>query len=331
MTIETVAILPTFDAAMFGGLTFPYKERNLESSFRAPIHEFPGLHGGTVEKLGRRIWTVRFQAIFDTEVGRLRGYDDQNGMRLYPDVLDQFESFYAQGLSFPLRVPPRPFFRATITEFSRRLSANSLSGEDASITFTEDVIPFAEEDPTLGPSVIEPRLAFLRLETERLKAELVAAEPEAIGFRLGARPTANDINLLEKVIGLADDLMGLFDKAELAQAFLAAKAEAVAQTMGRLESRIRLVQNPEAWPITNAIHNLRSSVFSMAEALRVTQQIREHVVATTSDLPGVSLQIFGTTQRGADLLDLNDIPDPFVIPAGTKLRYFLPLERQASL
>lgn len=321
---QGVPILPTFDAAMFGGLTFPYRERTIESSFRAPIHEFPGLHGGTVEKLGRRVWSVKFQAIFDTEVGRLRGYDDANKMALYPNALDAFEDFYAKGLSFPLRVPPRPFFMATITEFSRRLTSNLLSGEEASLTFTEDVLPFAEEDPTLGASLVEPRLHFMRKTIEALQAELVGTPPPVPQY--GELASPSDLDLLGAIVSVVDAAIAAFDAAELAQAFLAAKLEGVAQTIGRIEGKIRLLQNPEAWPITNAIHNLRSSVFSMADALKVTDEVREHVLTRATDLPGASLQIFGTTERGSDLLDLNEIRDPFAIPAGTKLRYLLPLE-----
>src|SRR5262245_25161889 len=122
------ALLPR---ASFGDLEFPIEQVTLSCSLRKAIHEVPKLPGGQPEKNGRRLYTCRMRAIFDTEI---RTYG-----ALWPERLSQLRALFDSGATRKLTIPQ---LKASLPMYcgnwSQTLAWQIQSGERAEFEFEED-------------------------------------------------------------------------------------------------------------------------------------------------------------------------------------------------
>jgi hypothetical protein len=309
--------------AQFGNIRFPIESLSIDGQQRHALHEFPHTPGSQLEKLGRKAYTFNVTPIFDETV---KVYDRINGMPLYPDALTYLQIAYEEERTEQFIIPTMGTVNAFITTFRRSIVNGLRSGEKVEMSLVEDMVD--EFSLTLPLSKVNASL------TEKLatvlafaypgEAALPAADLAAIKAKESA--TAKDERgLFAKLEGAVNDLFALQDQGELYLMRVESKVAKVTSYLSEIDRRVDRLQNPQNWPLVEAIKDLWAS--SVQVARTVAKADRSPGVFTTPQIMTIqeaSIAVFGTTERSFELLQMNAIEDASAIPKGFDVRYVRP-------
>lgn len=106
--------MPVFDQlqrASFFEIPFPVKSVHIRGRLRRHEHEYLRVPGALNEKLGRGLYMIEMEAVFDANI---KGYG-----RLWPNSLGQLREIYEQELTGDLVVPTIGTIPAFITEWDQ--------------------------------------------------------------------------------------------------------------------------------------------------------------------------------------------------------------------
>jgi len=286
----------------FDGLQIPAEGYSIDGGQRTRKHTYPKKNGGKPEKLGRDLYTVRVQLLFDVNLetrypnlwpGRLR------------DLIDKCE----RGVTGDLYLPTRGTLRCFPERWSQQMTARLRSGERAEVSFLED----DEDGFALGAiAVLNPKdMRARRLELAELRA-LYEAE---------FTPKAK--SLFDSIDSIANEISAFKDQTELAVQVFANKAERLVNMCAEVERDVSAFGDARSYPLLEALKNVWEAGAAIANDARGQgTPIQLFVVPATMALPQVSLAIYGDGTRGSDLLALNFFEDAFAIKAGTIVRYY---------
>lgn len=282
----------------FEGIDFPYKEITLSGEMRFHTHEYPHSPGGLPEKLGRRLYDVDITTIFHGDLLPKRYAN------LWPDNLAQLVTLFEQGKTGDLFLPQigAPI-RAFCTNWKRVLSSTRTSGEAVTLKFLEDSerLKLAENTLSIAKGLSNTMQA-LQLETENIKPR---------------------ITLLDKILSLVNEALAIKDQWDLYGQLLEAKLLSIISMIQQVLDTNEQLMSVDYWLARDLLSELWAQTLSLTEDMQQRGELtRTWNVRSTGTLSQVAVEIYGSSQKASELMALNAINDPFVIAAGTALKYY---------
>jgi hypothetical protein len=295
----TDSYLRTLKRLAINRVTLPYRRISVRGGIRHHVHEYPKVPGGLVEKLGRKLYTIRIDLAIDEEIARSGYYQGRN---LITNLKVLMHDVFEGQVTTPVYLPNIGEIRAVATEWERDLDVKLLSGEASSVTMLED---------NDSASLVE----------NTLKVAPPAAITQYLGDVVALSPTPKP-NLLEQLHEAVNNLLAYRDQTQMWAGFLAAKIEGLQYLFEEIDSSLDDLKNPESWELLEALRNLWGAVKDLGEEVGVLNQFSTYTTPRIMSASEISLAIFNDTAHAIDVMKLNAITDPYAVEAGTSIRYF---------
>lgn len=293
------SIWDTFPKATFMGIPFPIESSSIDGGMRDHVHEYPHTPGGAPEKLGRRLYTFKCLANFDTNFEAYPG--------LYPNDLGTLIAAFESGTTGDLRFPQ---MRTTVPcyalNWNRQMTAKIRSGEKIDLTFREDA------------------------SADFLFADLVSDGTDAIEYAATSIPASiTGLNLSTPTLSLFDSLttavnflLSFKDQAILYDARLGAAVAQVQNLCGQIDGQNDM-QTVASYQAVENLHEVWAAAQKMSQDLLATGvPLLTYINPTTQGVNGIAIQLYGDTSRVGDLLSLNPFTNNAQVKAGTPVLYY---------
>ena len=289
--------------ASFAGIAFPVSDIEVTGGMRHHVHEYPHSPGGVPEKLGRKLYRVRFSAWFH----ELSGTAAEQFPGLWPEGLARLRAILDGGTTEDLVVPTVGTIKAFAVEWSQKYStAQAIDGEKVSLEFLED------QDGLSLSAAIELGANSIEQAAETLDAAAALRD-----YTKKRKP-----GLFEQINDAVGAFTALKDQAGLASSLISAKIEGIKSLCSQLESTVEFMGSADAHPIASAARNLWFAADEVVSNLVVpASKTLAYVVPSTTTVVALSQQLYGTTTKVEDLLRLNTFRDPYKVMAGTQVLY----------
>ena len=291
-----------FPFASVTGINFPYSNITIKGGIRHHVHEYPHSPGGDVEKLGRKLYVFRFRIPFPNLPGSKL---EQQFQGLFPDRLKNFLALFDRQATAILVVPSIGSMTCVATDWDGTADmATALSGEEWTFEFIEDVdqASVVKAIPNLGVHAMAN--AVEDLQAKNLKA--------------GLNPS-----LFDKLQDAVNEVLGILGEADLYSRLAAGKVEGIADLCGKLDRELKELQDPMNSPVLEALKDVWANAVDLAENIPGVQggQLLTFRVPKVMSIGQVATRLYGSADRGTDIMQINPIEDPFAIPAGFQISY----------
>lgn len=292
----------TFQKASFNGIPFPIVRVSVRGGLRHYLHEFPHSPGAEVEKMGRKAYAITMTAFFHSlPNSRL----DEEYPNLYPEKLFSLQKACEDERTGPLVIPNIGTMQAVAIDWRRTFDFSSaLSGEAVEFEFVEDQDrDLIFENAELGRGSLEKK----NYQLQALVGGIHPVDPPSIFQAINDAVTA-----VLAVQGVGDAMLKVLEAKLLEVANLCQTAD-----------RIVELQPPENFALLNAMKEVWLAANDLAEDLLVRgSPIETYTVRRMMSVSQAAAQIFGSSEKAIELLQMNPIEDAFAIPEGTVLRYY---------
>lgn len=291
-----------FQKASFNGINFPYSLIQIKGGIRHHVHEYPHSGGGDVEKMGRRLYTFRFRIPFhDIPGSRL----EQEFQGLFPDRLRNFIALFDRQATADLVVPSVGTMKCVAIDWDGTADmAEALSGETWNFEFIEDVdqASLVKAIPNLGVHAMVQSMDNLNIAAD------------AAGFKPGI------FQALDDLVGAVDGLFGTVDQYSR---LLAGKIEGVARLCAVLDRDTSEFLDPMNHVVLEALKDVWGNAVDLIGAVpgQGGGELSTFRVPKLMSIGQVATRLYGSADRGTDIMQINPIEDAFAIPAGTELKY----------
>jgi len=297
-------IFSSLDKFKFDGITFPVISYRFQGGQRKKVHSYPHVNAGKAEKLGRELYTLHVQAIFDTSMD---GVYPNN----YPHELNNLLQKFEDGKTGYLTVPTRGTMKAFCDDWTVDMSAIVRNGERAEFSFVED-----DE----AGFVLHAFANIMNLDL--LSSQLSLAEMRKL---YEADMSAADKSIFDKIDNAINKVRAVMGFVETNGMLVISKAERLVGLCQEMEGLAEIIKNPRAYPLYDASLQLWYSATQIVSDVKnlVATPIKTFTVPMMMGLAQLSAAIYaGDATRGRDLLGINFFEDAYAIPAGTVVRYY---------
>lgn len=288
----------------FGDIYFPGETHTVHGRARVHVHEYPHSPGGAPEKLGRALYNVTIRGNFQD---RFPAYPD-----LYPNGMNALRKDYETQTTRQLVHPTVGVFPAFITGWTQVKEARLRSGEKVDIEFMED-----QQTQFLADSIAKVSGKDFALSAGQLRTELSAVRAQL----LVDKPTGNLLDALQSAV---NGVLAVRDTSALYGNRLSWELQRLMSVCQQVDS-LTVMQDPRAYPVVNALHELWSTAVGLSNDLQQKQvRLRQWTVPQTMPLAAVATTLYGDAARASDLEALNagTIVNPMSVPAGTQINYY---------
>ena len=305
----------------FAGIAIPYTKIDVRGGLRDHTHEYPHVKYGQPEKFGLKNYEITIETPF------LDNLLSSKWRNLYPNDLNALIKIFESGATQEAVIPNMGRMKCYASQWDRTLTAKIRSGEMVRLVFKQD-----DQDFSAATVAIQKTTDQATTMTSAIIIEMKAD----LEIKSGANLSSKD---QEKLGGLLDDLAStvsaitaIKDQIDLFSDALEMKLMVLASLLGQLESLGDIGQNPRKHKVSAEIRAAWAASLSAAgEAKTNGLKLITYTVPQTMGVGDVSKRLYGTTQRGTEILRLNPIDNAFSVPAGTKLRVVDPSLKQAAL
>lgn len=327
--------------ASFDGIAFPIKSCTVSGGIRDHVHEYPHSPGGAVEKLGRKLYRFQMSAIFDVKIS---GYGDN----LWPGDLSDLRDRFEDQVTSTLHVPTIGDIQAYCVSWSQRATPERQSGEEADLEFVED-----QSQAFLINSIIQISSTTLQTAGEQFDQEFApllaggtvsaTAPTRIVPPPAGTLPRATtfagaytqlrprEANALNQIRAAYQQALTVAEQPERYADQVLRTADAVVTSCAQWQDRIRVLQNPLMYSRKWAYKRLWASAVQLRDSVKAqTARILFFLARTDTTISAVSRAIYGDSSYAAEIMQLNALPDPFMIRTGTVLRYYDPTSKQRA-
>lgn len=288
--------------ASFAGVGFAVTAWRIKGGIRHHTHEYPGSPGGQTETLGRRLYTVEYDAVFSAN-DPMNRVDD---VLAFTEELNTLRILFEKQEKGPLVIPHLGTIDARATDWDESADpVHMRDGIKMKIVFLEE----SEEELSID-DVVDNTASSLASAVELLIAEIAPLEIE-------------EPDLFESLEGLANEVQGVIDQVNLAGDQLGAKIAGVTSKMEQLDASASALGDPSNYGVTRALHNLGASLAAKGKAVVAAIAPKgSFVTPSTMSVTEVSIAVFGDTSHALDILKSNRavIDDAYAIPAETTLK-----------
>ncbi len=281
----------------FDGVAFPYQRVSIKGGLRYHIHEYPHVHGGSLEKLGRRLYEIRVATRFDSRSIR-------DSSVLWPATLDGFCDWFEQGKSRDLFIPWIGTIKACCVNWSRELNIRAASGEDVEFEFVEDM------DEALR---VSSALVFKSNTFNTASGKWATLEREIT-------PRPNIFDMINSAVNVVLAAMGT---QQMWTRLVIAKIEGLIGLIKLADKTVKELNDPLNHEVLDALLDLWLATQQLGKD--VTQQgnlLKQWTTPRIMTVGEAATAIYGSTQRASEIMQLNALEDPYAIPANFDLFYF---------
>lgn len=283
----------------FDGIRFPILSVRVRGGMRNHEHVYPHSPGAAVEKLGRDLYQIEITPCFQADMIP-KVYAD-----LWPAKLAELRAKFEAGKTADLILPTIGKLRAMCTSWEQEFTpARSISGESVSWKFIED-----QESARLLSSVLKKSVG--------LKAKLKTFEVE--GLKLNPKPS-----LWDTVAQTVDQVLSYKGQIELYAQLVESKLQSALSMFNELTNQANALSDPrnalglialqELWQETLKFYKDQQSRGAEFHWKRTNRDM---------DIGQVSVWLYGDSTHASDLLSINAFTDPYAIPSGTNIRYYV--------
>lgn len=293
--------MPVFDElqpASFGDVKFPVREITVHGGIRYKLHEYPHRPGSKIEKLGRKAYEIDVAIPFHAN---LIGWPN-----LWPEGLSEIRTLGEAQFTRELFIPTIGAVPAVCVDWSQVMTAKVRSGEDVHLKFIEDTTNDFLFDALVQVTKVD--LAGL------LKNFEIAAEP--VKPRPSLFDSISDLTLAISTVG---------DTVSDAANQVAAKVAQCKDLIETADRTLKILTRPDetAAPIIEALHDLWSALDTLERDIAETRTpLIPYVVPRTMSVGEISAALYRDGTRGAEIMQINPLPDPFLVKAGTTLQVY---------
>ena len=301
---SALTIWDTFPKATFGGIAFPVESSSIEGGLRDHVHEYPHTPGGAPEKMGRKLYTFRVNAIFDTR------FDSYPGN--YPQDLDTLLGNWEQQATQDLRLPQMAAAVPCYAfQWNREQSARVRSGERVAVSFRED-----QSSLFLFADIVNQGTGSIEFANNNTNATLASIQAQL------AIPPATQ-SLFSALNAAVGQVLAVQDQALLYDARFGAMVAQVQNICGQIEAAVGTMQTIAAYPLLDAVFQTWAAAQKLSQDL-LSQggTLQTWTNPVTQDVGRIAMMLYGDTSRAGDLLSLNPFPDSARVLAGTPVLYY---------
>ncbi len=295
--------MPVFDQlqrASFDGLEFPIRHLKVKGKYRHHTHEFLKTDGGLNEKMARGLYSIEMAAVFDVNI---RGYN--SGTPLWPNIIAAMRSKFERGITSDLVIPTIGTIRAFQTDWDQEMDTKVRSGETATLMFLEE-----RDDELLNEALAD-------IDVSSVGA--TAAKLDRLTSPMSPRPT-----IFDSILDAANSILAIKDQFDLYGARIEAQILSMADLIRTADNELQELQDPSNYKIIDAMHELADAALSLGRTLLgSSSEPRVFIVPRLMTVAEISNAIFGDTSHNVELMQTNNFDDPFAVPAGFQVLYFV--------
>lgn len=283
-------------------IEFPITSSEVMGSIRDHIHIYPHANGGAPEKLGRNLYTIRFEANFQATFKKYPG--------LWPLKLRELRGYWEDETTGPLVVPTIGTIQAYCRNWTQKMDARIASGETVSLEFQED------QDAT-------------KLEQELQRLSIASFSQAALKFNASkALADFQDDSTAESIFDAISDaanfILSFADLAELGGNLVSSKLLALAD-LQRQFSRTNFADDITNEPIMNVFYEFAATVQTIQEDINAqNRKIEIYIVPSTTSMLSLSQQFYGDGSHVDELMSMNAVEDQYEVPAATRIKFYPP-------
>lgn len=293
--------MPVFDElqrARFGDVEFPVREISVHGGIRYKLHEYPHRPGSKIEKLGRKAYEIEVSVPFHAN---LIGWPN-----LWPEGLSEIRTLGEAQFTRELLIPTIGTVPAVCVDWSQVMSAKIRSGEDVRLKFIEDATSDFLFDALVQVTKVD--LAAL-LKDFKIAAEKVTPRPTLFD-------SIDDLTLAISTVG---------DTASDAANQVAAKVAQCKELIETADRTLKVLTRPDetAAPIIESMRDLWVALDTLERDIAETRTpLIPYVVPRTMSVGEISDALYQDGTRGAEIMRINPLTDPFLVKAGTRLQVY---------
>jgi prophage DNA circulation protein len=283
----------------FDGIRFPILSVRVRGGMRNHEHVYPHSPGAAVEKLGRDLYQIEITPCFQANMIP----DAYAG--LWPGQLANLRNIFESGKTADLILPTIGKVRAMCTSWEQEFTpAKSISGESVQWKFIED-----QESARLLDSTFKKSLG--------MKTALAKFEVE--GLKLNPKPS-----LWDQISQAVDSVLSYKGQIELYSNLVESKLVSAISMLSETTNQVNALSDPrnalglvaliELWNETLKFYKDQQSTGAVFHYKRTNRDM---------DIGQVSIWLYGDSTHTSDLLQVNAFTDPYAIPSGTNIRYYV--------
>lgn len=281
----------------FNGLEFAISRCTITGGMREHTHTYPHVPGGDLERLGRELYEVEFDAIFSAITKR---YPDA-----WPGTIGLLRADFENGVTADLDIPTVGTIKAMCTSWVEEADfAKQRDGVRVRLKFKED----------LASALLVQEALTIQFQNISAPAARLIIEAEAAG---GFGDVFDDIT------ELCGEIQAFKDGFELQADTYSQKVQGAVAAVQKLDAEIQELNEPENFPVVEALHDIGFVATQILDDLaRKTQQIVTLVTEADVAASDLARGLYGDTKRAAEIIQLNAFRDAFLIPRGTTFRAY---------
>lgn len=294
----------------FDGISFPYEKISVKGALRDHTHEYPHVDLGANEKLGTKNYIINVDAKF------LASYVDPQWKNNWPGALALLIQKFEQKLTAELVVPNLGTLKAYATEWDREINVRMRSGESTKFTFKQD-----DKDVFINAGFLRSSQAAVSSAASTL---VLLVDPQDELSPASALPSTERKQvggLLSGIQSTVGSITGLMDRVDMYSSAIQDKMLTLASLCSQLEAVGDVFRDPRNHREAAAVRALwAASLTAAGTSESKGLKLITYVVPVDQAVGDISRRLYGTPQRGVDILRLNPVDDAFRVPAGTRLR-----------
>lgn len=299
----------------FGGIRLDVQSTEDQLGRVVVTHQIPHLEGAPVRDQGAEPRTTRCRIIFFP----LDEKDDPRERFYF------FQAKVAEGRTQTFTHPITGSYRAKCGPLTLTAAAEPRETLMVECTFHEDSdTPAAFESGAGAPAAAGTD--EVRAASADLDAGLVEVNDELLADDPDAEPLSTTVgtDCVTAATGWEDAAASADDGITARRVNL--ELVALSDSISRETDRLELALHPERWPIARALANLHYSIRRASEAVvRETPRLAEVTLLAATSVYALAARTYPGEPfeaRAEQILNLNDIPNPARIEAGTRLKVY---------
>jgi prophage DNA circulation protein len=281
----------------FGPIRWITTSARLHLAVRNHVHEYPHTPGGKPEKMGRKLYEITVEGIFESNALD-PGY--ANGL----DQLGVFRTLVEDETTEDLVIP----WVGTVRAFCEDLEITERNTNRSGLAFTAK---FLEDWDFEFP--IEQ---FLKMDVRPLGGAL-----ENYKKQKSLLDSVNEV--FETINDVANTIFGYRDQFYLYRSLVDSKIQFFEQLCRDADEVRDELKDPKNLLFLESFGDLWSAIRDLATDMDSKgAELKYYTTPMVMSLQEIAVAIYDNANRSLDLLGLNPIEDPYTIPAGTRIRYY---------
>jgi prophage DNA circulation protein len=282
----------------FNGAVMPYQRVTIRGGLRYHVHEYPHVAGGSLEKLGRRLYEVKIATHFGSQSFR------EEYSRNWPFGINVFCDVFDKGTTGDLHIPWIGSIKACCVNYTRELNVKVISGEDVELDFVEDM----DEAFRYANAVFQ---------------DSTSLEGTAGKWGKLVEETDPHPSLFDMINAAVNVVLAIKGNIEMWSRLAESKIRFLISLCEMADKTVKELNDPKNHALLAALHDLWLAARKLGDDIRQTGgKLKTWKTPRMMSVGEVTVAIYGNAQRASEILQLNALEDPYSVPANYDIRYF---------